>query len=123
MARIPVGVPGLHGLVPFLKLNLSQNQQKDLLDIIEQYHEMRLTYMDTMMVSEQEMADILEADELDEENARAVFKKQEAVRLEMMMLEIKMINKIKKVLSSEQLELLKHLMTGRPGRPFPPPGE
>lgn len=37
----------------------------------------------------------MEADKLDEGNARAVFNKQEAVREERMILEIKMINEIK----------------------------
>ena len=123
MAGMPGGMPGLNGLVPFLKLNLTQSQQKTLLDIFEKYREMRMPVMDTMMESDREMADILDADELDEENARAVFKKQEALREEMMILEMKMNNEIKKVLSSEQLELLKHPMGGRPERPFPPPGK
>ncbi len=33
MERIPAGLKSLNGLVPFLKLNLSQNRQKELLDI------------------------------------------------------------------------------------------
>jgi hypothetical protein len=40
-----------------------------------------------------------------------------------MILDIKMNNEIKGVLSSEQIELLKHRGAGKPGRPFRPQGE
>jgi Spy/CpxP family protein refolding chaperone len=123
MGGLPGGVPGPNGLIPFLKLNLTQSQQKSLLDIFEKYREMRMSLMDTMMETDREMAGIRDADELDEENARAVFKKQEAVREEMMILDMKVNNEIKKVLSSEQLELLRYPVAERLERPFPLPGK
>lgn len=110
------GGPGFQGLIPFLRLNLLQDQQESLTGIFEKYREMRMAYMDVMAASEQEMADIMDADSLDEENARAVIRKQAAVREEITILDIKMADEIKGVLSPEQFELLK-----RPGRrPFPP---
>ena len=66
--------------------------------------------MDTMKESDREMADIQDTDELDEENARAVFKMQETLSEEMIIMAMKMNNDIKKVLSSEQLDLLKYPM-------------
>ena len=79
--------------------------------------------MDTMKESDREMADIQDTDELDEENARAVFKMQETLSEEMMIMAMKMNNDIKKVLSSEQLDLLKYPMEGSPERLFPPSGK
>ena len=123
MAGGPAGVPGLHGLLPVLRQDLSRDQQKNLLDIFEKYHEMRMAYMDPLMALDREMSDIVAAETLDEENARAVFRKQATVREEMMILELKMNNEIKTVLSYEQRELLQPPGAGRPGRPFLPSGE
>ena len=79
--------------------------------------------MDTMKESDREMADIQDTDDLDEENARAVFKMQETLSEEMIIMAMKMNNDIKKVLSSEQLDLLKYPMEGSPERLFPPSGK
>ena len=79
--------------------------------------------MDTMKESDREMADIQDTDELDEENARAVFKMQETLSEGMIIMAMKMNNDIKKVLSSEQLDLLKYPMEGSPERLFPPSGK
>ena len=79
--------------------------------------------MDIMKESDREMADIQDTDELDEENARAVFKMQETLSEGMIIMAMKMNNDIKKVLSSEQLDLLKYPMEGSPERLFPPSGK
>lgn len=123
MAREPEGAPGFHGILPFLRLVLTPDQQKDLLDIFDKYQAMKMAYADGMMTSDQKLADIVEADSLDEGSARAVIKEQATVREEMMILEIKMNNEIKGVLSSEQLERLNQPGAGRPEGPFPPLGE
>ena len=98
---------GLGGLRAFLELKLSDSQQAAMMNIINKYQSERQTIRNSIMGARKNLSAVLQAAQLNEEDARKAFKEASVVREELFVLNAKMRAEMKAVLTPEQLAFLK----------------
>ena len=104
---------GLGGLRAFLELKLSDSQQAEMMNIVNKYRNERESLRNSIAETRKDLSTVLQAAQLNEEDARKAFRAASAIREEMFLLRAKMMAELKSVLTPEQLELWKERKTRR----------
>jgi len=123
----PPGImgPGFHGLKTLIQLNLSGPQQSQILSIIEKYENERESLKESLREARRDLARVLEAEQVDEDEIRSALRRAAPVREELLVMRVKMMAELKTVLTTEQLQLLQeskaHRIKGLKARIGPVP--
>ena len=105
------GQPGMmgsefYGLKTMIQLNLTPEQQSQILGIIEKYDNQRKSLKGSLREARRSLARVLQAEQPDENEIRNALHRAAPIREELLVMRVKMMAELKSVLNSEQLQLL-----------------
>jgi len=120
------GFPGMHrrhgmgfgmmGLKTFLELNLTKDQESQLLTIIDKYKNSQKESRDSLRVAQKNLFKLAHEEKFNEVELRKAFQKASSIREDLFISRAKMRAEMKTVLTPEQLEKLKKNRAERAGR-------
>lgn len=110
--------PGVWGgMRTFLQLNLTDAQQTKMTGILNKYESERESLREAMNGAHKTMGLLRDAEQFNEQDVRQAFRKASSAREDMFVLRAKMMDELKGVLTSDQVEMLKQGRGGRCGIP------
>ncbi|RJQ57744.1 MAG: periplasmic heavy metal sensor [Desulfobacteraceae bacterium] len=104
---------GLMGLKTILELNLSEEQRSEALQIIERFQSFRNSAGDEMQKARKDLAAAVSGESLSEDEVRAAFRRSATIREDLFVERIRTKAALRKLLTPEQLELLKRQRPGK----------
>lgn len=97
-------------------LNLTETQQDQVRAVLAKYKETIKSQIDTLAGAHQEMAHVMHAETLDEAALRNAFKNVAGAREEMVVLRAKIIQEIRPILTTDQIDRLNEMRNRRAER-------
>ncbi len=104
---------GLMGLKTILELNLSEEQRSEALQIIERFQSFRNSAGDEMQKARKDLVAAVSGESLSEDEVRAAFRRSATIREDLFVERIRTKAALRKLLTPEQLELLKRQRPGK----------
>jgi Spy/CpxP family protein refolding chaperone len=104
---------GLTGLKTLIALDLSEEQESKMMEIIEKYEDQSGREREGLFEARRNLFDALESEPLDEIAIRNAFQQMSQIRENLLVMRAKMMNELKTVLNSDQIERLQERKSQR----------
>jgi Spy/CpxP family protein refolding chaperone len=105
--------PGLAGLKTFLKLDLTDSQRSQLVNIIDNFEAQRRNGAHNFIEARRNLFKAMHSEKFDEANLRKAYSDLSSVKEDAFVLRARMTSEMKAVLTPEQLSMLQKLHRGR----------
>ena len=99
--------PGVMGLKTLIELNLSDSQKDQVLEILDRYEQERQDTVGSLLDARKHLSTVYHAGEFNEDDIRNAFRQVSSTEEELFVFRARMMAELARVLTSEQIELLK----------------